>query len=82
MTHDITLPSVFPANIFHISPALNARLDMFFTTLGVGPNAYPVRRKRLGELARLDALSDEALAEMGLTRDTIPAHVFRDMFYV
>lgn len=30
----------------------------------------------------LNALSDERLAEMGLTRDGIVAHVFRDKIYL
>ncbi|MCA0045314.1 DUF1127 domain-containing protein [Celeribacter litoreus] len=78
MTHT----AMMPANFFRISPALNARLDLFFTNLGVGPNAYAVRRKRLSELARLDSMSDEALADLGVTRDRIPHYVFQDMFCV
>ncbi|WP_434286573.1 hypothetical protein [Celeribacter sp. SCSIO 80788] len=70
------------ANIAILTPSLRARLDLFFATLGQGVNAYAVRRKRLGELARLDALSDEELLAMGITRDRIPHYVFRDLFCV
>lgn len=68
------------ANIAILTPSLRARLDLFFTTLGQGVNAYAVRRKRLYELARLDAMSDEDLLAMGITRDRIPHYVFRDLF--
>ncbi|WP_066703962.1 hypothetical protein [Celeribacter ethanolicus] len=70
------------ANIAILTPCLRARLDLFFATLGQGVNAYAVRRKRLGELARLDALSNEELLAMGITRDRIPHYVFRDLFCV
>ncbi|PTQ72505.1 hypothetical protein [Celeribacter persicus] len=70
------------ANIAILTPSLRARLDLFFVTLGQGVNAYAVRRKRLGELARLDALSDEELLAMGITRERIPHYVFRDLFCV
>ena len=37
---------------------------------------------RVQEVERLQALSDSKLAEMGLQRQDIARHVFRDMFYV
>ena len=37
---------------------------------------------RYDEVLRLQAKSDEELAAMGLTREKIAAHVFRDMIYV
>lgn len=37
---------------------------------------------RLHEVARLRSLSDAELAEMGLSRDTIVHHVYRDLFHV
>ncbi len=67
------------ANILKITPSMRERLDMFFASTGAGFNAYALRRKRMGELARLDALSDGELNEIGLTRDRIPEHVFRDV---
>ncbi|MBU2889349.1 DUF1127 domain-containing protein [Celeribacter halophilus] len=68
------------ANIVILTPGLRARIDLFFASLGQGVNAYSVRRKRLGELARLDAMSDAELSELGITRDRIPHYVFRDLF--
>lgn len=37
---------------------------------------------RRAEIDRLQAKSDDDLARMGLTRDGIVAHVFRDRFWV
>ncbi|SFI59067.1 hypothetical protein SAMN04487991_0342 [Celeribacter neptunius] len=70
------------ANIAILTPSLRDRLDLFFATLGQGVNAYAVRRKRLGELARLDAMSDAELSALGTTRERIPHYVFRDLFSV
>ena len=58
------------------------RLDDFFTGLGQGFNAYLERRSRIGEINRLHALSDAELAKLGIARDRIPHHVFRDLFHV
>ena len=40
--------------------------------------AVTARRNRIEEL---EAKSDEELARMGLRRDDIPYHVFKDLFY-
>lgn len=37
---------------------------------------------RLREVARLRAKSDAELSEMGLTRNSIVHHVYRDIFYI
>lgn len=70
------------ANIAIITPGLRAQLDLFFATKGQGVNAYAMRRGRLAELARLDAMSDTELGRLGITRAEIPTHVFRDIFSV
>ena len=61
------------------SPKLKAILDTFFAELGQGFNAYLASRPKLVEIERLYALTDAELAEMGLARDEIPRHVFRDL---
>lgn len=58
------------------------RLDSFFAGLGQGFNAYLERRSRSEEIRRLDAMSDAELAAMGISRDRIAHHVFRDLFYL
>ncbi|MCO6383177.1 hypothetical protein [Oceanicola sp. 502str15] len=64
------------------SPSLRARLDTFFAGIGMGLNAYMESRSRMHEINRLNALSDAALKSMGLKREDIPRHVFRDLFYL
>lgn len=62
------------------STGIAERIDGFFAGIGQGCNAYLESRSRRAEIARLDALSDPELAELGLTRDRIVEHVFRDRF--
>ena len=54
----------------------------FRASLATAFAAYLERRTRTDEIERLNALSDAQLAKLGITRDTIPAYVFRDLFYV
>lgn len=61
---------------------LMARIDAFFANLGQGINAYMHRKSRMDQIEALNALSDAELAKIGITRDDIPRHVFRDMFYI
>ncbi|MDP5334951.1 MAG: hypothetical protein NWT12_04500 [Paracoccaceae bacterium] len=61
---------------------LMARIDAFLSTLGQSVNAYMHRKSRMDEIEALNALSDVELAKIGITRDDIPRHVFRDMFYI
>lgn len=42
---------------------------------------YARIKSRRDQIEALDALSDTDLARIGLTRDTIVWHVFRDKFY-
>ncbi|KEO56456.1 hypothetical protein [Thioclava pacifica] len=42
---------------------------------------YMERQSRQSQIQRLEAKSDAELAAMGLSRDRIVAHVFRDRFY-
>jgi hypothetical protein len=45
-------------------------------------NAYLEARARSAQIEALEAKSDGELARMGLTRDRIVAHVFRDTYWV
>ena len=58
-----------------------AEFDTFFASLGQGFNAYLERLSRADEVRRLDAMSDEQLAGLGIRRSEIVRHVFRDRFY-
>ena len=61
---------------------LRAQMDSFFASMGQGFNAYLERRSRTTQIEALNAKSDEELAKLGITRDGIPAYVFRDLFYI
>ncbi len=54
----------------------------FFAGLGEGFNAFAAARVRCAEIERLYAMSDKQLAAMGLTREAIPRHVFRDKLFM
>jgi uncharacterized protein YjiS (DUF1127 family) len=61
---------------------LRERLDRFFAGLGQGFNAYLERRSRVGEINRLNAMSDAELKAMGISRERIPHYVFRDLMHI
>ncbi|RKT30787.1 hypothetical protein BXY70_2780 [Roseovarius halotolerans] len=50
--------------------------------LAVGFEAHAHHASRRDKIEALEAKSDEELASMGLRRDDIVHHVYRDLFYV
>ncbi len=54
----------------------------FLNGLGQGLDAYMTARSRMHQIEKLNAKSDAELAAMGLKRDEIPRHVFRDILYI
>lgn len=68
--------------ITHFAPQARSRIDAFFNRFGQGVNAYIESRSRQDQIEALEAKSDAELARMGLTRDRIVAHVFRDVFWL
>lgn len=50
--------------------------------IGDGMVRYMELQSRAGQLQRLQSMSDAELARMGLRRDQIVGHVFRDRFLV
>ncbi len=60
---------------------LAAEFDRFFARLGQGINAYLERLSRVEEVNRLNAMSDAQLRKIGLRREDIVRHVFRDKFH-
>ena len=68
-----------PANS-PLSPVEGRQLDLFLVQTGLGCNPAAGRRAREAEFARLNALPDGALRAMGLSRRSLPAHVYRDLF--
>ncbi|EAQ05021.1 hypothetical protein OB2597_07045 [Pseudooceanicola batsensis HTCC2597] len=57
-------------------------LSSMFGAIGRSMTAYMERRSRTDQVQALMAKSDAELARLGITRDGIPAYVFRDLFYV
>lgn len=79
--HDCLMESAMlrPANST-LSPTQSMQLDWFLAETGLGCNPSLGRRAREAEFARLSALPDGALRSMGLSRPSLPAHVYRDLF--
>ena len=61
---------------------LRTSIQSFRASLAIAFTAYLERRTRTDEIERLNALSDEQLSKMGLRREDIARHVFRDLFYI
>lgn len=59
--------------------SLAHRIDSYFVSIGLGVNPYGLRRARMARIIQLEMQSDAQLARMGLTRDGILPHVFRDL---
>lgn len=57
---------------------IRAELDRLAAKFARGFNRYIETLSRARELERLNALSDRQLADMGLRREDIVRHVFRD----
>ena len=61
---------------------LRAGLARLATSIGTAFVAYAEASSRSAEVTRLQGLSDDRLAEMGIKREDICHHVFRDIFYI
>ena len=74
------------ASTAHVATARNKNFGkavaLFFKALGQGLAAYMERHARMAEINRLNAMTDEQLAELGVKRDRIAQYVFRDRFYL
>ncbi len=68
-----------PANHNH-SPRLGAIFDAWCCETGLIVGRGDLRGRRLAFAARLDALPDAALDQMGIAHADIPRIVFRDLF--
>ncbi len=61
---------------------LGGVFNRFFAGIREGFEAYVTARSRIAEIERLNCKSDAALAEMGLKREDIARHVFRDLLHI
>ncbi|MFP4274395.1 MAG: hypothetical protein ACLFRU_05150 [Paracoccaceae bacterium] len=62
-----------------VTGGLRSWMDAMLSGILRGLNAYAESRSRTGEIRELEAKSDAELARLGITRDQIPAYVFRDL---
>lgn len=67
--------SIVPAS----APSISQRLASFFDRLVSIGEAHYVNTGRAARIAKLEALSDAELAKLGISRDMIAYHVFRDL---
>jgi transposase len=68
--------------ITHFSPDIRCRIDAFFSRFGQGMSLYIESHSRRDKIDALEARSDAELAAMGLKRDEIVGHVYRDMIWL
>lgn len=61
--------------------ALRGAWNRFIAALDRGCNRIALRGSRRAQIEVLEAKSDEELARIGIQRDQIAYHVFRDVFY-
>lgn len=54
----------------------------FFRAFGTAMTISAQSETRMREIQRLQGKTDSELAELGLTRDRIVHHVFRDIYYM
>lgn len=70
------------ATNIHVTEAKQGFFSRLFASLARGLEAHHHVASRRDAIEKLEAKSDEDLAKMGLKREDIPYHVFRDLFYV
>ncbi|MFD1795734.1 hypothetical protein FQV27_03835 [Paracoccus aurantiacus] len=60
------------------TPSLRARIGAWFIRAGESLSRAMEMHARVDQIQALQSKSDEELAKLGITRDQIPYHVFRD----
>ncbi|WP_103171951.1 hypothetical protein [Paracoccus sp. SY] len=68
--------------ITHFAPETRDRIDAFFNRGDQGVSACLEARARSAQIEALEARTEAELAGMGLTRDRIVGHVFRDTSWI
>ncbi|MCZ0813348.1 MAG: hypothetical protein ACQEVT_13490 [Pseudomonadota bacterium] len=69
-------------NISHAPERLLEKLKSMFAALAVGFEAHAHHASRRDQIEALEAKTDEELAGIGVRREDIVHHVYRDLFYV
>lgn len=63
------------------SSSIRGRFEALLARIGQSMNTYIETRSRAAQIEALESKSDAELAQMGITRDRIVQHVFRDMIW-
>ena len=63
------------------SGLLNA-VSNFFASLWVAAREQAEFENRMRQMRKLESLSDDELAKLGIARDRIAHYVYRDIYYV
>ena len=69
------------AHITHSAPA-HGRFGNILAHIGAALTTITESNHRVQQAQRLHQMSDAELAELGLKREEIAHHVFRDLFYI
>ncbi|MDJ0827121.1 MAG: DUF1127 domain-containing protein [Rhodobacter sp.] len=72
----------FHSETYGTHSGLLARVGAWFAGLGRAVFVARAAEARVTEMERLTAMSDAELAKLGLRREDIARHVFRDILYV
>ena len=64
-----------------VAPAKRGFFKSLFAIFAAGAATQSYQMSRRAQIEALEAKSDDELAELGLRRDEIAYHVFRDLFY-
>jgi len=64
------------------APSLRGRVDAILARIGRYMSSYVEHRSRSSQIEALEAKSDAELAKMGIKRDRIVYHVFRDVIWL
>lgn len=67
---------------FAFSSSPRSGIERLYASILRGIDSYAEARSRRDRIEALQAKSDEELARLGIRRDQIAYHVFRDLFYV
>ena len=70
------------ANPNQSSSGLWNTVSGFFTSLWVAARQQAELESRMRQMRKLESLSDDDLAKLGIPRDRIAHYVYRDIYYV
>ena len=76
-----SMPASAGFSIRTIFAAIGTGLSGFYDSLARAAAANATAQDRIEKVARLQAKSDAELAQLGLKREDIVHHVFRDLFW-